>query len=365
LIVEFALSEQQKMMQESIDGALAKACPLDRVRKAADGGEACADDVWRMLVELGIAGVIVPEDHGGLGLGLLEAALIAEALGRHVAPVPFVATAVMAPLALMQVGSASQQKRWLPKLASGAARASVAVSEYAAGAREKAGVTAHDGRLSGKAMFAIDFVTADVFIVADRDRRLHLVEANAKGLTTRALPTIDRTRSFGELAFEDVAAEPLETGDGEAALAHICNVGRVMLAADTIGAGWTMIDKAVAYARERRQFGRIIASYQAVKHLCAEMAAQLEPGRALVWYAAYALDQRPDEGPLVAAHAKSYLGDAGRFVARTATEVHGGIGITDMLGLHYWYKRIGANRPLLGSPERMREHAARIHGFVS
>jgi alkylation response protein AidB-like acyl-CoA dehydrogenase len=359
--MEFALSEQQKMMQESIDGALAKACPLDRVRKAADGGEAVADDVWRTLVDLGVAGVIVPEEHGGLGLGLLEAALIAEALGKHVVPVPFVATAVMAPLALMMAGSAAQQRRLLPKLASGEMKASVAVSEYAGGAREGAGVSANGGKLSGKAMFAIDFAAADIFIVADRDRRLHLVEAGAAGLTTRALQTIDRTRSFGELVFDNVAAEALA---GEADIARICDAGRVMLAADTLGAGWTMISKAVDYARQRKQFGRIVASYQAVKHLCAEMAAQLEPGRALVWYAAYALDQRPDEAPLVSAHAKSYLGEAGRFVARTATEVHGGIGITDMLGLHYWYKRIGANRPLLGSPERMREQAARIHGFV-
>jgi alkylation response protein AidB-like acyl-CoA dehydrogenase len=359
--MEFALSDQQKMMQESIDGALARACPLDRVRKAADGGEAFADDVWRTLVDLGVAGVIIPEEHGGLGLGLLEAALISEALGKHVVPVPYVATVVMAPLALMMAGSAAQQRRLLPKLASGDVKASVAVSEYAGGAREGAGVSANGGKLSGKAMFAIDFAAADVFIVADRDRRLHLVEANAGGLTTRALPTIDRTRSFGELVFDGVAAEPLA---GEADIARICDAGRVMLAADTLGAGWTMINKAVDYARQRKQFGRIVASYQAVKHLCAEMAAQLEPGRALVWYAAYALDQRPDEAPLVSAHAKSYLGEAGRFVARTATEVHGGIGITDMLGLHYWYKRIGANRPLLGSPERMREQAARIHGFV-
>jgi len=358
--MEFALSEQQKMMQASIDAALAKACPLDRVRQAADGGEAVAADVWRMLTELGVAGVLIPEEHGGLGLGLLEAALISEALGKHVVPVPFVGTAVMAPLALMMAGTSAQQKRWLPKLASGEARASVAVTEYAGGARENAGVAASCGALSGKALFAIDFAGADIFIVADRDRRLHLVEAKAKGLTTRALPTIDRTRACGELVFDGVAAEPLEEVD----IARICDAGRVMLAADTLGAGWTMINKAVGYARERKQFGRIIASYQAVKHLCAEMAAQLEPGRALVWYAAYALDQRPDEAPLVSAHAKSYLGEAGRFVARTATEVHGGIGITDMLGLHYWYKRIGANRPLLGSPERMREHAARIHGFV-
>jgi alkylation response protein AidB-like acyl-CoA dehydrogenase len=361
--MEFALSEQQKMMQESIDGALAKACPLDRVRQAADRGESCAEDVWRMLAGLGVAGVLIGEEHGGLGLGLLEAALISEALGKHVAPVPFVATAVMAPLALTAAGSSAQQKRWLPKLASGEVRAAVAASEYAGGARENAGVTADGGRFSGKALFAIDVGGAGIFIVADRDRRLHLVEANAKGLATRALPTIDRTRALGELVFDGVAAEPL-AGAGEADIARICNAGRVMLAADTLGAGWTMIGKAVAYAKERRQFGRIIASYQAVKHLCAEMAAQLEPGRALVWYAAYALDQRPDEAPLLAAHAKSYLGETGRFVARTATEVHGGIGITDMLGLHYWYKRIGANRPLLGSPERMREHAARIHGFV-
>lgn len=358
--MEFALSEQQKMMQESIDAALAKACPLDRVRKAADGGEAVAADVWQMLVELGVAGVLIPEEHGGLGLGLLEAALISEALGKHVTPVPFVGTAVMAPLALMMAGTPEQQKRWLPKLASGEARASVAVTEYAGGSRENAGVSAIGAKLSGKALFAIDFAGADIFIVADRSRRLHLVEANTKGLSTRALPTIDRTRASGELVLDGVDAEPL----GEADIGRICDAGRVMLAADTLGAGWTMIDKAVEYAKQRKQFGRIIASYQAVKHLCAEMAAQLEPGRALVWYAAYALDQRPDEAPLVAAHAKSYLGEAGRFVARTATEVHGGIGITDMLGLHYWYKRIGANRPMLGSPERMREQAARIHGFV-
>jgi alkylation response protein AidB-like acyl-CoA dehydrogenase len=207
--MEFALSEQQKMMQESIDGALAKACPLDRVRQAADRGESCAEDVWRMLAGLGVAGVLIGEEHGGLGLGLLEAALISEALGKHVAPVPFVATAVMAPLALTAAGSSAQQKRWLPKLASGEVRAAVAASEYAGGARENAGVTADGGRLSGKALFAIDVGGAGIFIVADRDRRLHLVEANAKGLATRALPTIDRTRALGELVFDGVAAEPL------------------------------------------------------------------------------------------------------------------------------------------------------------
>jgi alkylation response protein AidB-like acyl-CoA dehydrogenase len=362
--MEFALSEQQQMMQQSVDQTLRRSCPLDRVRLAADTGEARAHDVWHHLCDMGVAGIVIPEEHGGLGLGVLEAALVAEALGRHIAPVPFLATAVMAPLALLSAGTVTQRDHWLPHLATGKTTVSVAVSEFGGSTREDAGVVANNGKLSGKALFAIDFAEVNAFIVADRAGRLYLVDAEAPGLTTRALPTIDRTRSFGELRLHHVEAEPLHPDHGRAA-SRICNVGRVLLAADTLGAGWAMIDKAVAYAKDRKQFGRVIASFQAVKHLCAEMVAQLEPGRALVWYAAYALDHRPEEAPLVAAHAKSYLGDAGRFVARTATEVHGGIGITDMLGLHYWYKRIGANRPLLGSPERMREAAARIHGYVA
>jgi alkylation response protein AidB-like acyl-CoA dehydrogenase len=127
-----------------------------------------------------------------------------------------------------------------------------------------------------------------------------------------------------------------------------------MLAADTLGAGWQMIEKAVDYSKDRKQFDRVVGSFQAVKHLCAEMAAELEPGRSLVWYAAHAFDAIPGDASVSAAHAKSYLSEIGRFVARTSTEVHGGIGITDLLGLHFWFKRIGLNRQLLGGPERVR-----------
>ncbi len=125
-----------------------------------------------------------------------------------------------------------------------------------------------------------------------------------------------------------------------------------------------MIDKAVAYAKERKQFGRVIASFQAVKHLCAEMAAELEPCRALIWYAAYGFDALPDQSRRLAAHAKAHLSEIGPFVARTATEVHGGMGFTDLVGLHYWFKRIGFNRQILGSPERARRDAAMAQGWV-
>ncbi len=126
-----------------------------------------------------------------------------------------------------------------------------------------------------------------------------------------------------------------------------------------------MIEKAVAYAQERKQFGRVIGSFQAVKHLCAEMVAEVEPCRALVWYAGYAFDEAPQEASLVAAHAKALTSEVGRFVARTATEVHGGMGITDLLGLHFWFKRVGLNRQLLGGPERVREWAARFQGLAA
>ena len=125
-----------------------------------------------------------------------------------------------------------------------------------------------------------------------------------------------------------------------------------------------MIEKAVAYSKERKQFGRVIGSFQAVKHMCAEMAAELEPARSLVWYAGYAYDEFPEQSRRMAAHAKAHLADIGQQIARTATEVHGGMGFTDLLGLHYWFKRIGFNRQVLGGPEKARHDAAVAQGWV-
>jgi alkylation response protein AidB-like acyl-CoA dehydrogenase len=358
--MEFALSPDQKMMQESVNRTLERLCPLHRVRTAAEKNEPAAD-IWKALTELGIPGLLIPEQHGGVGLKLLDAALVSESLGRHAAPIAFTASCVMAPLALLHAGNADQQSRWLPKLASGEITASVAISEQIAGARDGAGLTAQDGKLNGRALFAIDFANAGLFIVADRDDGLHLVEASAPGLKKTALTTIDLTRSLGELNFKNVEAESLASTN---ALAKLRDAGWTMLAADTLGAGWRMIEKAVDYSKERKQFDRVIGSFQAVKHLCAEMAAELEPGRSLIWYAAHAFDAIPADASLTAAHAKAHLSEIGRFVARTSIEVHGGIGMTDLLGLHYWFKRIGLNRQLLGGPERVRHLAAVMQGFA-
>ena len=363
--MDFALSQDQRLMQASVAGTLDRACPLERVRAFADSREPLAVDVWGALAKLGVQGLLIPEEYGGLGLSLLDAALAAETLGAHVTPAPFLASAVLAPLALIGSGSSAQQSAWLPRLAAGEVTAGAALAEGVSGGRDEAGVRAAKGTLTGRSLFALDCVGAALLVVADTMGQLWLVAGDAPGLSVVPLVTIDLTRRVCELRLDGAPAEPLVAGDPAATLTRLRDAAWTLLAADMLGAGGVMVDKAVAYAKERRQFGRLIGSFQAVKHLCAEMAAELEPCRALVWYAAYAQDYVRAEASLTAAHAKAHLSEVSRFVARTATEVHGGMGITDRLGLHYWFKRVGLDRQLFGGPERVRRLAAIVQGLAA
>lgn len=360
--MEFALNEEQRMLQESVRGYLEASCALDRVRAAAEAGDTRPVDLWKGLVDLGVHAILVPEEYGGVGLGHLEAALVAECLGGAVAPAPYIGSSVMAPVALALAGSDAQRDEWLPRIARGETVFGVGVTEQI-GSRESGGVTADGGRLTGKAMFVLDGADADMLLIADDAGALHITRA--ADADVRRLPTIDRTRSTSEVRLEATSADVLPgSTDSRAPLLAAIDAGRTMLAADTLGASQNMLDQAIAYAKERRQFNRVIGSFQAVKHLCAEMASALEPCRSLVWYAAHAAQAIPDESRLMACHAKAHLAEVGRFVARTATEVHGGMGFTDLLGLHYWFKRVGLDRQLLGAPEIVREEAATVQGWV-
>jgi alkylation response protein AidB-like acyl-CoA dehydrogenase len=219
----------------------------------------------------------------------------------------------------------------------------------AGGSRDGGGVTALNDTLNGRLLFALGAPGADLLICSCTEGDLYAVPRAAPGLEWIALRSIDDTRCLWELNLQDVAAELLHPGEGDA-IAPLGRGGPHRAARPTRSAPrsacWA---KAVAYAGERQQFKRLIGSFQAVKHMCAEMAAELEPCRAL-WYAAHAFDTVPGERTLMACHAKAHLSEVGTFIARTATEVHGGMGFTDLLGLHYWFKRIGAtiNRQLLG-----------------
>ena len=353
--MDFGLSEEQTLLQDSVNRCLDDHAGLGAVRRVA-AGENTDQAIWAALCELGTGALLVPEAYGGVELAPLDAAIIAECIGYHSAPAPFPGSAVLGPMALTLAGGHESR---LARLAAGELRIGVALGEAVA-ARADAGVRSQGNRLTGKSLYALD-PDADEYLVADQHRRLFL--APCDGARKQVLPTIDKTRPTCELIFDDLPATLLS--DNPEHLEKLIDAGRVMLAADTLGAAQNMLDQAVAFAKERQQFNRPIGSFQAVKHLCAEMAASLEPCRAMVWYAAHALAAVPEEAHLTACHTKAHVAEVGTFVARKATEVHGGMGFTDLLGLHYWFKRIGFNRQILGAPELVREEAARAQALVA
>lgn len=355
--MEFGLSEEQTLLQDSVNRFLGDQVPLDEVRKIADG-EKDAAAVWQGLADLGIPGLLISEANGGIGLGFVDAVVVAECLGYHVTPSPYISSAVIAPVTLQAAG---KREDLLGPVATGSHRIGIAFAE-ATHAKLDAGVTADGGKLNGKSLFVLD-AEADDYLVTTGEGHIYLVPAGSDGLTRNSLTTVDITRTTCELVFNQTPAELISDNSDVFNAAY--DAGLVTLAADTLGAAQCALDQAVAYAKQREQFNRVIASFQAVKHMCAEMAANLEPCRAMVWYAAHALNELPDEASMMASHTKAHLSEVGQFVTRTATEVHGGMGFTDLVGLHYWFKRAGFNRQLLGSPELLRERAARVQGLAA
>ena len=309
-----------------------------------------------------MSGLVIPEEYGGLELNMLFATVVAAALGSGTAPVPYAGSYVMAPLAINLAGSDNQKNQWLPKIAGGECVIGVGLSEYV-GAREDAGIEFSNGKLSGRSLFLIDGKNADVYLLANKSGELFLVEASDPGIEVIELTTVDKTRTSIELILKNVDADLLSGSSDKSVIEKVLDAGRIMLAADTVGAAQVMLDKSVAYSLERKQFGRLIGSFQAVKHMCAEMAAELEPCHSMIWHAAHCFDNVPEEARLMACQTKAHISEVGQQVSKTATEVHGGMGFTDELGLHYWFKRIGLNKQLLGSPELIREEAGRLQGF--
>ena len=358
----FGLSEEQKSLEENINRFLADNAPLDTIKAVANGEESKADAVHQGILDLGLSGLVIPEEYGGLELNMLFATVVAAALGSGTAPVPYTGSYVMAPLAINLAGSDGQKNQWLPKIAGGECVIGVGLSEYV-GAREDAGIEFSNGKLSGRSLFLIDGKNADAYLLANKSGELFLVEASSPGIEVIELITVDKTRTSIELILKDVNADLLSGSSDKSVIEKVLDAGRIMLAADTVGAAQVMLDKSVAYSLERKQFGRLIGSFQAVKHMCAEMAAELEPCHSMIWHAAHCFDNVPEEARLMACQTKAHISEVGQQVSKTATEVHGGMGFTDELGLHYWFKRIGLNKQLLGSPELIREEAGKLQGF--
>ncbi|MGI9345663.1 MAG: acyl-CoA dehydrogenase family protein [Gammaproteobacteria bacterium] len=357
--MEFALTEEQQLLQQSLRRMLKDAAHLPGQAPALER----AAEYSTKLAEIGAFGALVGQSHGGSGLGLLEASLISEEIGRACAPCSWHSAGVMIPLALNAFKAPIAQD-YATKMMHSELRFGLAVSHSIVD-RAGFGVDLDRGnnRLSGRSLMAIDSPSADagadVWLIST-EAGLYLVEPEAAGLSTRPMPSIDKQRAFSELLLEQVAAVQLTD---QQQFQTIMQAGRIALAAETLGAAEHMMYRAVEYALEREQFGQVIGSFQAVKHLCAEMAAELEPLRSLFWLAAHYWDIKNEQAAWLSCQLCALAAEVGSFIARTATEVHGGIGFTQEYGLHAWYKRMGVNRQLLGSPERMREQAAMLQGL--
>ena len=372
--MDFGFTPEQELLRRTARDLLNECASMERVRRMIAGADGLGDAAWRRMAALGWQGLLVPEEHGGSGLGMLELAIVLEEMGRVVLPGPFIGT-VLAGLVILAGGDAAQRARWLPRIADGTSRATVAVLEES-GRWEPGAIAArvereHDGLvLSGTKCFVSEAEQADLLVCAarradDGTLALVLVERGLPGLTITPLAGIDQTRRAATVTFERVrvAADQLLPCDGETVLARLLDRGRVALAADMCGGAERVLELTVEYVKVRQQFGRAIGSFQAIQHRCADMSVEVEKAKAATYYAAWADAEDADDAALAAATAKAIAGEAYRFVTTHAIQVHGGIGFTWEHDLHLYFKRALSDEVAFGDARWSRELAARRLGL--
>ena len=352
--MHFGLSEEQLLLQETVRGFVAGECSPPRLRELFDAGTGHDPALWKGLAEMGVTGLTVPEAFGGAGLGMLELALVLEELGAGALPGPILGHA-LACLAIQLAGNETQQRRWLPVLASGERIATVAFAESGDVWDPESWQLAGQTRLSGAKRHVPHAALAELVVVGVRGGGFALVERGAAGLRIEDERGADRTRPIAELSFSGSSAELLAGAPGAAE--RVRDAALILLAADAFGAAWQLVRLTVEYAKTRQQFGTPIAQFQAVKHQLADMATQIEPTRGLFWYAAHAWDQIPAESPRAAAIAKAHITARAGEVARAAVELHGGLGFTWECDVQLWFKRVMFDRTWGGNPAH---HLSRI-----
>jgi alkylation response protein AidB-like acyl-CoA dehydrogenase len=330
--MNFDFTDDQQAIKRTAKEMLAARFKPEHVRELAEAGR-YDDDAWREMCELGWAGIFIDEENGGQGLGVVELVILMEELGYALAPVPFMSNAA-AGLALQLAGTDEQKERWLPGIASGEARGTVGILR------------------DGEARLVPDADSAEVIVLIASDGSTSVVEAAAAEI--EPYETMDRTRRFARVRAD--GGEPL-AGD------HLAAADRIVtaLSAETVGVAQKAMEMAVEYARERKQFGRPIGSYQAVSHRCAQMLLEVEGSRSAAYYAGWCADAEPESLPAAASMAKAYSSDAGWRVCGSSLQVHGGIGFTWEHDLHFFLKRAKANAILFGSA---REHRERLAGLA-
>jgi alkylation response protein AidB-like acyl-CoA dehydrogenase len=358
--MKFLLSEDQLALVDTIRNLLRDQCGSLQVHKIYDlPGDAQFDaGLWGRLSEIGVPAIYVPEEYGGLGLKLIDLAIVSELLGGFVAPVPFLGHA-LATIALTSAGSAEQKAKWLPRLAMGETLATVALGEAKGWLPDEWTISAEPGTISGKKTMVPNADEADLIIVGVKEG-LALVEKDAS-FSTRRIDGVDRTRPMDLVRFDGTPAELLPAS--QAAAIRLTDAAAVLLAADAFGGAEHCVTLSVEYAKVREQYGQSLANFQGLRYQLVAMALATEPSRGLYWYAAHAWDDIRDKASYAASQAKAHVTDAFLQVTRDMVEVHGGIGFTWEHDTHLYMKRAMLNWTWLGAPSRHRLRAADFAGW--
>lgn len=364
--MEFAFNTDQQLLKNAARACLEEHCRPAVVRQLWEDPRGLSDALWARFAELGWLGLTVPEAYGGSGLGMVEMAIVLEEFGRSACPSPYLPT-LLAATALVRAGTEAQRQRWLPALASGRARATVAFLDAELDWDPEATLTQATPSpagfvLTGTKHFVPWAHTADFLLVPARTPEgltLFAVEPGVPGLKMAPVTGMDLGTRWITLELDRVPVDRQTVvgrpGEAGPLLAALLRRGAVAAAAEMLGAARRCLDMSVAYAKVREQFGQPIGAFQAIKHKCAEMLVEVEQAHAAVYYAAWALDAEAEDAPLAASVAKAYVGEAARRVAGEAIQVHGGIGFTWEYDLHLYVKRVKALEAMYGDADYHRE----------
>ncbi|MDP3937468.1 MAG: acyl-CoA dehydrogenase family protein [Deltaproteobacteria bacterium] len=366
---DFGYGEDQAILRQGARKYLEAECNLEKVRKIMESDAGYEEPMWKHFGEMGWLGLAVPEDHGGSGLGMVSLATLMEEMGRALLPAPFLGT-VLATLAIREGGSPEQQAKWLPAIASGDLKATLAVTEEEGAwdlTKPAATATAKGGAivLDGVKVLAPDASSAQLVIASFREGNgmsLFAIDRGSEGLSVAADVLVDQTRRSGMVTFKGVAADESarlgKAGGGGDILAKIMPSVWTALAAEMAGGMERVFQITLDYAKVREQFGKQIGAFQAVKHPLVNVMVDIEMTRSLVYHAAAAIDHEPENAERTARMAKAFASEAYANAAARAVQLHGGIGFTWECDVHLFFKRAQWSKFAFGDAAWHRRHIA-------
>ena len=366
-----AFTQEHDNLRESVRRFLEQRSSTQDIRRLMDSEDTYDRSVWDQLAQqMGLPGIAIPEEYGGSGYGIIEQVIILEEMGRALLCAPYFASAVLAATALLEAGDAVACGELLPGIADGSTIATLAWIEKlgawdtAAQLETTAAATADGWSLTGHKTLVLDGTTASLLLVVaatPAGPSLFAVTAGAAGVTSRLLKTLDSTRSFGSVEFDGTPARLIGTeGAAAGVLERTLQVAAIALAAEQIGTAERCLEISVDYAKLRKQYGRPIGSFQALKHRFVDLLLEIETAKSAVYYAAAAATDNDPELPLVASMAKASASDALTHAASEMIQFHGGIGFTWEHDAHLYFRRAKTTEQFLGSPQLHREVVASL-----